>query len=177
MGNFKSGGGKRFGGSNRGGFGGRSSGRPSFSGKSWGGGSGDKRRGPITMHQAICDQCGKSCEVPFLPTAGKPVYCNACFETQRGTDNNRGGDRFPQKDFNSYQSPVRTDFGNSTNKGNNDELRKQLELLNAKMDRLIKAVETIANTKPSVTEEKTKTPTKTVPVTKVKKSTKSVSKK
>jgi len=123
MGDFKRGGEKRFGGhgggfSRRGGFG------------------GGRDRGPVTMHQAICDQCGKPCEVPFRPTSGKPVYCNACFGGKKETGNNRGGDRFPQ-------SP-RPDFGSNVNKGNNDGLKKQLEVLNANMDRLIKAVEAMA---------------------------------
>lgn len=90
------------------------------------GGFGEKRnRGPVTMHQAICDQCGKPCEVPFRPTGEKPVYCSACFEGKRET-------------------------------GNNGEVKKQLEILNEKMDRLIKAVETMAKTKSSVEEEENK---------------------
>jgi CxxC-x17-CxxC domain-containing protein len=32
------------------------------------------------MHQAICDKCGKECEVPFRPTEGKPIYCYDCFK-------------------------------------------------------------------------------------------------
>ena len=36
--------------------------------------SGDKR-----MHEAICDKCGKKCEVPFRPTGDKPIYCSECF--------------------------------------------------------------------------------------------------
>jgi len=29
--------------------------------------------------QAVCDKCGKKCEVPFRPTGEKPIYCNDCF--------------------------------------------------------------------------------------------------
>jgi len=36
--------------------------------------SGDKK-----MYKAVCDKCGKECEVPFKPTGDKPVYCNQCF--------------------------------------------------------------------------------------------------
>src|SRR3989339_562696 len=157
MGDFKQGGGRRFGGGQGGGFGRRDGGGGgrSFSGKSWGG-PGDRDRGPVTMHQAVCDQCGKTCEVPFRPTDGKPVYCNVCFEGKRETGNNRGGDRFSR---------------------NNVEVKKQLELLNAKMDRLIKVVEIMANAKSLVAEEKAEEEEKTVPVAKVKKIVKSVSKK
>lgn len=31
------------------------------------------------MTKAVCDKCGKSCEVPFRPTPGKPIYCDECF--------------------------------------------------------------------------------------------------
>jgi CxxC-x17-CxxC domain-containing protein len=31
------------------------------------------------MHKAVCAECKKECEVPFKPTAGKPVYCRECF--------------------------------------------------------------------------------------------------
>lgn len=122
MGDFKrgGGGGKRFDGGRGGGF--------------------DRRdRGPITMHQATCAECGQDCEVPFRPTEGKPVYCNACF----------GGKKEP-RDNNSYKTPIRTDDGS----------RQQLEKLNEKMDRLIKAVESMANAKSETEEKKTKKPTK-----------------
>lgn len=42
------------------------------------------------MHKTICDDCGRSCEVPFKPSGNKPVYCNSCFKPQR-EDSGRGG--------------------------------------------------------------------------------------
>ncbi|MDO8618584.1 MAG: hypothetical protein Q7R49_01410 [Candidatus Daviesbacteria bacterium] len=66
--------------------------RPSFGGdrprfgsprfRSGEAGGGD--RGPVEMHKAICDSCGKECEVPFRPTQGKPVFCSDCFRNQQG---------------------------------------------------------------------------------------------
>ncbi len=51
-------------------------------------------RGPAQMHQAVCDNCGKNCEVPFRPTSGKPVFCSNCFENNRGSERpGRFGDR------------------------------------------------------------------------------------
>lgn len=32
------------------------------------------------MHDATCGKCGNDCQVPFRPTAGKPVFCSNCFE-------------------------------------------------------------------------------------------------
>ena len=122
MGDFKQDRGKRFGGRG-GGFGGRDRGRGGF--------GGGRDRGPITMHQAICAQCGKSCEVPFRPTGDKPVYCNACFGGRKEVRSDRGGDRFPQRSFESYKAPVKTD----------DEIKRQFDMLNVKLDRIIKALE------------------------------------
>lgn len=41
-------------------------------------------RAPREMFPAVCDECGKETEVPFQPTAGKPLYCSDCFEKRRG---------------------------------------------------------------------------------------------
>ena len=40
--------------------------------------------GPRQMFKAVCSSCGKDCEVPFMPTGSKPVYCSICFEKQPG---------------------------------------------------------------------------------------------
>ncbi|MEM2094568.1 MAG: CxxC-x17-CxxC domain-containing protein [Candidatus Bathyarchaeia archaeon] len=46
---------------------------------------GYQKRGfaPRTMHKAVCSDCGKECEVPFEPKAGRPVYCRECFAKRR----------------------------------------------------------------------------------------------
>lgn len=53
------------------------------------------------MFQAMCDECGEKCEVPFKPTSGKPVLCSSCFGQQGnkhqtspgGRSHGRSGDR------------------------------------------------------------------------------------
>ncbi len=40
-------------------------------------------RGERTMHPATCSNCGQETMVPFVPTSGKPVYCQECFRAQR----------------------------------------------------------------------------------------------
>lgn len=123
-------------------------GKPSFGNKSWGN---DRVRsgGPITLHKATCAECSKVCEVPFRPMSGKPVYCKDCFnpagssfKNDRGGD--RGGDRFPKKDFkprNEYapRSEVST--------GSNDAVLKQLEALNTKIENLTRAIEAMVTGK------------------------------
>lgn len=43
----------------------------------------DKRKAaakaPREMHDAVCAQCGKACQVPFEPKEDRPVYCSECF--------------------------------------------------------------------------------------------------
>lgn len=45
------------------------------------------------MHQAVCSNCGKSCEVPFRPTGSKPVLCRDCFRGNQGSDSRRSDSR------------------------------------------------------------------------------------
>ena len=61
-------------------FGGRDAGRRSF-----GGNQGGFRQdfGPREMHKATCSECGKECEVPFKPIAGKPVFCKDCYAKKK----------------------------------------------------------------------------------------------
>lgn len=35
------------------------------------------------MYTTVCADCGKSCEVPFKPIAGRSVYCKACYSVRR----------------------------------------------------------------------------------------------
>jgi len=67
--------------SSRGRFGGREGGRDrgSFGGRDRDGGR-ERRTERLEMHSAVCDKCGKDCEVPFRPTEGKPIYCDDCFK-------------------------------------------------------------------------------------------------
>ncbi len=128
MGNFKDRGGR--GGGFRGGDrGGRSGG--------FGGNRGGERR-PISMHKAICDNCHKSCEVPFKPSTDKPIYCNDCFGDKRGNEN-------PRRDFEKRDS--RRDFGGNqnfsrnTNENSSSDTKKQLMDINSKLDFLLASFE------------------------------------
>jgi len=138
MGNFNRGGGGGFGGGSRGGGG-------HFGGGNRGGGSrfGGGDRGPVTMTKVTCDECKKSCEVPFRPTAGKPVYCSDCFRSQGGA----GQDR-PRRDFGGDRPQAGRPSFTVVNEGGNDT-KKQLEILNSKMDKLISSIEVLTLSKAS----------------------------
>lgn len=142
MGNFNDRGGNR-GGGFRGGNGG--GGRPSFGGNRGGDRGGD--RGPVTMHKAVCDECQKSCEVPFRPSSDKPIYCNDCFSSKRGNEAPRrefNNDRGPKREYNdklSFSKPVSAPV--------NDDIKKQLSEMNSKLDRLANAIEKMSASKVS----------------------------
>lgn len=126
-------GGKRFGASGgKPSFGGARSGKPSFGKKSWG----DSRpSGPVTHHKATCTKCGESCEVPFKPVNGKPIFCRNCFVKTGDTGSGRAGDKYPKREYqpHGYTKPA-------PEGGNNKDMMKQLEVLNEKIERLIQAV-------------------------------------
>ena len=87
------------------------------------------RFGEKTMHQAVCDKCGEECEVPFRPTAGKPVYCSNCFEK---TSDRGGSNR------------------------NSEEITEQIKMLNEKIDKLINMLTVKEEKQPEKKEKETK---------------------
>ena len=149
MGNFQGGGNR--GGGFRGGNGG---GRPSFGGgrPSFGGNRGVDR-GPVTMHKAVCDECHKTCEVPFRPSQDKPVYCNDCFGGKKETSD-RGprkdfGDRAPRREFNDKPNQS-TSFSKPASVSSNDDTKKQLADISVKLDRLASVVEKLVQSKSEI---------------------------
>ncbi|MFZ2038694.1 MAG: CxxC-x17-CxxC domain-containing protein [Minisyncoccia bacterium] len=146
MGNFRGGG-------DRGGFGGK----PRFGGgRSFGGGRPDFRGGDRggdrenMMHSTTCSECKKICEVPFRPTSGKPVYCKDCFGRREPAREDRGGSYAPRRDFNdrprpSFDQPRRFEsapHGAPVNA--NADIKKQLDVLTSKIEKLASIVEALA---------------------------------
>jgi len=99
--------------------GGRDFGRPRFR---------DRDR---KMFSAVCDKCGKECQVPFQPTPGKPIYCDQCFERP-----SKGGER------------------GGAQKGD------QLASINAKLDKIINALIVAKIIKPEKAAKEVKPETK-----------------
>lgn len=77
MGNFNRG--------DRGGFGGKK--RPGNDRDFNRGDRGDRER--PAMHRAICNECGRPCEVPFRPSGDKPVFCSDCFGRRESSPEHR----------------------------------------------------------------------------------------
>lgn len=40
---------------------------------------GGPRGGGRQMFDAVCSECGKTCQVPFEPRGDRPIYCSDCF--------------------------------------------------------------------------------------------------
>ena len=70
----------------------------------------DFDRAERQLFKAVCEDCGAPCEVPFRPTAGKPVFCDACFH---GSD--------------SVHKPAKA----------KDDYREHLAALHAKLDHIL----------------------------------------
>lgn len=118
---------------------GRDFGRSDFKRRDFG--DRDRRR---EMHKAVCDECGRDCEVPFEPTSGKPVYCSDCFEKKDGArpaTSRSFQDRGPRRpDFQRRSEPAVQN--NMQFQGIENKLDRIIELLSIKSVKEDKKVET-----------------------------------
>lgn len=146
--------------------GGRGFERRGFNSPRFDGGAGDRgSRGSVEMHQAVCDNCKKSCEVPFRPTSGKPIYCSSCFGHNKDSDSrsgryeNRGSRSEGAKEMfdtvcdecgNNCQVPFKPSSGkpiycsncfgekkNADPRENGSQNKDELAELNAKLDQIL----------------------------------------
>ena len=202
------------GGSDRRGGGGERRGGSSFGrrdgGRDFGRGGSDRPE----MHRATCADCGASCEVPFKPMSGKPVFCSNCFKGKEGGDrsdrrDSRGGgrdsfrDSFAEKQMfkavcaecgDDCEVPFRPTAGKTVlcsecfskvdpkNDDNRREDRRnnapkaasneQFEMLNAKLDQILKALSATAPVKTTAKKEVIKEEKEVAPKKVVKKAVK-----
>jgi len=117
----------------------------------FGGGRGGDRE-ERQMFPAVCDNCGKDCEVPFRPNGSKPIFCNDCFRKMGGNDREENSDRFDFKstsyDRPSFEKPafekrdhVRIE-SKPTNSLNDAYIKQQFDVLNTKLNKIMAALET-----------------------------------
>ncbi len=115
------------------------------------------------MHQTVCSDCGDECEVPFKPNGRKPVFCRSCFKKddfEEGSNdrrnngferNDRGSDRGERRDFDRprYEDKPRFEKPRFEDKPRFDKpqatesYKAQFEMLNFKMDIIIKALQSM----------------------------------
>jgi CxxC-x17-CxxC domain-containing protein len=70
------------------------------------------------MFQGVCAKCGNTCELPFRPTSGRPVFCKNCFDANAAEGRPESTNTQPSQ--NSYQ--------------------EQFDALNAKLDKILSIV-------------------------------------
>lgn len=115
---------------NRGSSGGRSFGRRDF------GGRGFDRSADRQMHKTICSKCGKECEVPFVPTGSRPVFCRDCFQSNRVSEPMRSETNYPRRpNFDDRNS------GQVIRPIGQPQYKEQFEALNLKLDRILRILE------------------------------------
>jgi len=83
----------------------------------------DRRSERHEMHEAVCDKCGKDCEVPFKPTQGKPLYCSDCFKDK------------------SREAGSRSEFGKPIDNEKFDQINKKLDKILNMLESAKKPVE------------------------------------
>lgn len=103
-------------------------------GRNFGGGRNDRRS---QMHDAVCDQCGEDCEVPFRPSGSKPVYCSRCFDQQGGGKDRSQGKR---KQFGGNRNDRRQD---RQPKADNN-LKREIDALSNKLDKIVELLTPIS---------------------------------
>lgn len=139
--------------------GGKEFGRRDSGGRNYGGGK-------PSMHKAICSDCGKECEVPFRPTGDRPIFCSSCFGKRGSMSLSRPGARsyiehkrmfkaVCDKCGNKCEVPFRPtggkpvycsqcfDKGGSSGGKDTDQYKEQFEMLNAKLDKILKVLNTV----------------------------------
>ena len=60
--------------------------------------------GPREMHKATCSECKQECEVPFVPTPGKEVFCKECFAKKKAAgfqakQNNQSNEKLQKAEY------------------------------------------------------------------------------
>jgi CxxC-x17-CxxC domain-containing protein len=96
------------------------------------------------LHDAVCAECGNDCKVPFFPTGERPVYCSDCFEKRDSGDDRARAPRrsnFDRPNFSekrNYSAPA------ASNRNQEDDSKK-FDLLNAKLDKVLKTLNFMIN--------------------------------
>lgn len=93
-----------------------------------------------SMHKTTCDDCGKNCEVPFKPTSGKPIYCSSCFEKHQDDGVNKYSKERSDRSYKRVDTRKRS-FEYDKEK-DMDRLKKEIGLLNKKLDKILEILTT-----------------------------------
>ncbi len=87
--------------------------------------------GGLELFEVTCDKCGIKCDVPFKPTGNKPVYCRSCFRENETNDSFETKGKFKDRSRDKFND----DFESKSNISSKD-----IELINRKLDKIMKAL-------------------------------------
>ncbi len=93
------------------------------------------------MFDAVCDECGNKCQVPFQPSGDKPVFCSNCFGEKKNAE------------------PRNT----QPSQNNGQQFNEQLEALNSKLDKILKLLSPVVPVEKPVKAAKKKVSVKKSP--------------
>ncbi len=107
--------------------------------------------GRPSMHDAVCDECGRNCQVPFRPTGDKPIYCSECFEKRGGGgDKNRSDRRGSFRQDSGDRNPSRSQ--NNMSERAIQDLTGKINVLNSKLDKIISLLAEVEQKKSASTD-------------------------
>lgn len=89
----------------------------------------------MPLVDAICDKCGKPCQLPFKPTGEKPVYCRDCFSKSGSDDRGSRSD-----DRSSFRSRDRGSSSSERSSRDSSSRSSDLEEINEKLDKIMRAL-------------------------------------
>ncbi len=104
---------------------------------------GGNERGERELFNATCAQCGNSCQVPFRPNGTKPVFCNNCFQREEK----------PQFSRPSYDGGFSRPSAPRPSAPDVDKYKIQFDMINSKLDRILKFVSPVVTIEPSTPDD------------------------
>lgn len=110
-----------------------------FGGRDFGGRSGGSG-GSVEFHSAICDKCGAQCDVPFRPTGNKPIYCRTCFKQNESVSPRSNSYQGSYEPVNPRGGRPNNDFRQEERSNTSGASAQELEKLNKKLDKIMKAL-------------------------------------
>ena len=116
-------------------------GRPSFGSRPSFGGDRDKK--DVTLYNATCTSCGKSCEVPFRPDGKKPVLCRDCFAAKNESPTNSANphDRFTPNEMVGRKPERQTYASPAPQAADYSRLVKQLAVVEEKLNQILTLIQ------------------------------------
>jgi CxxC-x17-CxxC domain-containing protein len=79
---------------------------------------------PQVMHKTVCSKCGQQCEVPFIPSGSRPVFCRVCFQANR------------------VSNPMRSENNFSASRpATQAQYKEQFDLLGKKLDKILELLQ------------------------------------